>query len=257
MSRRRPRGRLELVALVLFAVVFAGVQLLQLHLSKGESPLDHAKTTLLSPLYKTRCQRALRPGDIDDDSFCRQRRPPIVMISARSPEQRLESNASWQALPADWRPRVLDTKPMSAELADVARNDCPDRPWAYRLFRIYERVFRQLLNEYPATPNFVLLEDDAILHGAELFATEVCRAQTEGQEFFSLYRATRQNACIYHSGTVAFFISRAMMEYLIDVPLSSKCRLPIDIFLATSGPWFATMQDIVLHKSTRVKALDS
>ncbi|GLE10691.1 hypothetical protein PINS_up022908 [Pythium insidiosum] len=183
------------------------------------------------------------------------------MISARAPEQRRESNASWQALPVDWRPRVLDTTRLSAELLPVARAECPARPWAYRLFRIYERVFQELLAEFPTTPEFVLLEDDAILNasddGVQRFAAEICRAQRQTLDFFSLYRAEKQRACIYHSGTVAFFVSRRMMQHLVDASSTSKCRLPIDLFVATSGPWFATEEDIVLHKSTRVQAINS
>ncbi|DAZ94479.1 TPA: hypothetical protein N0F65_003413 [Lagenidium giganteum] len=182
------------------------------------------------------------------------------MISARQPIDRLESNISWQAFEQQHdhnrTVQMIDTKNLSAQLEPRVVAECPDHAWAHRLFLIYQTVFEDVLKRFPQESDFVFLEDDALLVDASVFEFEVCRAQVEEHAFFSLYRASRQDSCIYHSGTVAFYITKPVMEEVIRVGTATSCRLPIDIFLATNGPWYATAEDIVRHHSVRTKLID-
>ena len=78
--------------------------------------------------------------------------------------------------------------------------------------------------------------------------SETCSARENNLQFFSFYRPKSQGkSCVYEHGTVAFYISREMMEQLEKVDKRVYCRLPIDMYIAARGPWFSTTQDIVDH----------
>ena len=55
------------------------------------------------------------------------------------------------------------------------------------------------------------------------------------------------NSCTYEHGTLAFYLTRAMAEKLEGVDKWVYCRLPIDMYIATLGPWFASTSNVVEH----------
>ena len=55
------------------------------------------------------------------------------------------------------------------------------------------------------------------------------------------------SSCVYEWGFQAFYLTRAMAERLAGVDEHVYCRLPIDMYMATLGPWFASTSNVVDH----------
>ncbi|KAL3816459.1 hypothetical protein ACHAXA_001041 [Cyclostephanos tholiformis] len=133
---------------------------------------------------------------------------------------------------------------------------CRKIKWEHRLFAVYQSVFADLLSTYPKDSGFVIVEDDAVLNNPDYFKQEVCNAQYNRLDFYSLYRSPLQRtvwtspswSCIYVHGTVAFYIRRSIMEKIVNERRRAYfCRFPIDMYISKLGLWFSTRREIVSH----------
>ena len=52
---------------------------------------------------------------------------------------------------------------------------------------------------------------------------------------------------MYEWGTQTFYIRRRQAEKFAAVDKFVYCRLPIDMYIATLGPWFSSTSDVVEH----------
>lgn len=135
---------------------------------------------------------------------------------------------------------------------------CRKMKWEHRLFAVYQTIFSHLLATYPNDTGFVIIEDDAVLMSPYEFVEEVCHAHNKQMEFYSLYRSpsqwkgkSRSPSCIYVHGTVAFYIQRSLMEVVVrERRRDWFCRFPIDLYILSMGPWYASTREIVGHLDT-------
>jgi len=135
---------------------------------------------------------------------------------------------------------------------------CRKMKWEHRLFAVYQTIFSHLLATYPKDPGFVIIEDDAVLMSPYDFVDEVCHAHSKQMVFYSLYRSPsqwrgkmRSPSCIYVHGTVAFYIQRSLMEVIVrEQRRDWFCRFPIDMYISSMGPWYASTREIVGHLGT-------
>ena len=202
-----------------------------------ESPFDHWKTTLLNPLFQLRCPVS------QGTSNCSS--PKIFMISARPEHQRRSSWESWK----NHGVNMIDTKRISDLITD--NSICKKQTWSNRLFSIYQKVFRDVLKKYTEDKDFIFVEDDVVLVDLREIMAEICMAQKLEFGFYSFYKPQSQKSCLYHHGTLCFYISRSYLEHLAKyVDQRDFCRLPIDIYIASSGPWYSTTKIIVKHNAT-------
>ena len=92
------------------------------------------------------------------------------------------------------------------------------------------------------------MQDDVRLLNATAMRQEMCATAAVLQpEFFSFFRAPTTQGCFYAWGTQCFFISRDLMWRVADVSYKTSCRLPIDIYIASIGPWPVTAEMLVAH----------
>ena len=108
------------------------------------------------------------------------------------------------------------------------------------------------LADYDDEKDFIFVEDDVQLLDFDKLHSETCSARENNLQFFSFFHPMSQGkSCVYEHGMLAFYISREMMEQLVEVDKRVYCRLPIDMYIAARGPWFSTRQDIVKHTGKR------
>lgn len=159
----------------------------------------------------------------------------------------------------------INTLDISNQYATNGNKLCRKIKWEHRLFAVYQYIFTNLLVTFPNDFGFVIIEDDAILQNLNYFRQDVCYAQQHKMEFYSLYRSPIQlrkrwmswwkdssssssSSCIYQHGTVAFYISRTIMEKIVNERRRKYfCRFPIDMYISKLGPWYATQREIVGH----------
>ena len=126
--------------------------------------------------------------------------------------------------------------------------DCPETGHFQRIFYAYKKVFKAVLSEYPDDKDFIFIEDDVQLLDFQKLHSETCMARMKGLQFYSLYHTPSQNSsCVYEWGTQAFYIRRRQTEKFAAVDNFVYCRLPIDMYIASLGPWFSTTSDVVAH----------
>ena len=101
----------------------------------------------------------------------------------------------------------------------------------------------------------MFVEDDARLQDWDQLQQEICMA--EGHQFYSFFKTPKQGStCIYEHGTVAFYMQRVRMQQIIEATDRTACAYPIDEYMNTLGPWYATKQPVVAHiDSPRVRHL--
>ena len=237
------RARIYLLIFVLLLAVCNCIYLWQLHMTyvrrQTESPFDHLSSTLLKPYYTFKCPR------LSDDAVFNCSLPKIFMISARPDAARRPAQMSWK----DEDIELIDTKEISRLITD--NSVCSKRTWSNRLFSIYQRVFRDILKKHSHDEGFIFIEDDILLLDSKSFRAEACMAQNSKLQFYSFYKPTSQQSCLYHHGTLCFYVNREFLEHLaMSVPVRELCRLPVDIYLASTGPWFSTLKMIVKHNAT-------
>ena len=52
---------------------------------------------------------------------------------------------------------------------------------------------------------------------------------------------------MYEYGMVTFYIRRELVENLAAVDKFIYCRIPIDTYISSMGPWFASTSAVVEH----------
>jgi len=237
------KTRKYLFVFVLLVALCNCIYLWQLHMTyvrrQKESPFDHLSSTLLKPYYTFKCPR------LSNDAVFKCSLPKIFKISARPDAETQPAQMSWK----DENVEVIDTKEISRLITD--NSICSKMTWSNRLFSIYQRVFRDILKKHSDDQGFIFIEDDVLLLDRKSFRTEACMAQDSKLQFYSFYRPTSQQSCLYHHGALCFYVNREFLEHLaMFVPAREFCRLPIDIYLASTGPWFSTLKMIVKHNAT-------
>jgi hypothetical protein len=201
-------------------------------------------------------------GPTIEDTF-----PRIFMIGARDKDTFQEWNItlnrrnSKKTNDDNVKARLerMNTLDISNQYALSGNKLCRKIKWEHRLFAVYQYTFINLLVTYPNDSGFIIIEDDAILHNPNYFRQDVCYAQHHDIDFYSLYRSPIQlrkrwmswwksSSCIYQHGTVAFYIRRSIMEKIVNEHRRNYfCRFPIDMYISTLGPWYATQREIVGH----------
>jgi len=237
------KTRKYLFVFVLLVALCNCIYLWQLHMTyvrrQTESPFDHLSSTLWKPYYLFKCPR------LSNDAVVKRSLPKIFRISARPDAETQAAQMSWK----DENVEVIDTKEISRLITD--NSICSKMTWSNRLFSIYQRVFRDILKKHSDDQGFIFIEDDVLLLDRKSFRTEACMAQDSKLQFYSFYRPTSQQSCLYNHGTLCFYVNREFLEHLaIFVPVREFCRLPIDMYLASIGPWFSTSKMIVKHNAT-------
>ena len=231
---RRRVLRVALLSVLPVAVVFVVCVHWYYVYSQMESPLDHLPSNLLKPFYRFQCPIMSQKKDCS--------LPKLLMVSARPLDRRLAAYSSW--LP--YQVVFINTTAWSREFARTG--ECSEESFPNRLFYVYKGVFRTVLADYDDEKDFIFVEDDVQLLDFDKLHSETCSARENNLQFFSFFRPKSQGkSCVYEHGTVAFYISREMMEQLVEVDKRVYCRLPIDMYIAARGPWFSTRQDIVKH----------
>jgi len=228
-------GMLALSALATLAVLHRRAQI-----NERQSPLDFVKASMLAPFYAMQCPASSSAMS----ASCPM--PRVFMISARPEDdgRRIRSRLSWASR---FDMTIINTTAPSLEYN--RRSKCRTITFSNRLFYAYQSVLRTVLANY-SDPGFIFLEDDVVLADAESFRKEACRAAEDRRPFYSLWRAlpVSQPTCIYAHGTCAFYINKGMMQQLIAAPRDVQCRLPIDIYIASTGPWYSTQEQCVTHE---------
>ena len=230
---------------ILILLVLSGIYYIwRIHLGyvekQMESPFDYVASTLLKPIYNLRCPKASKT----ETTNCIL--PKLFMISGRPFEERVHAYNSWLAHGVE----IIDTKELSLWL--LTHTDCKRKTFGNRLFRIYQKVFTDIFKKYPTDKDFIFIEDDVLLIDFESLKAEACMARRRNLRFYSFFQPSAQQSCLYHHGTLAFYINRSFLKHLAtDVSKPELCRLPIDIYIAKHGPWYSTTKTIVKHNATR------
>jgi len=212
-----------------------------------EAPLDHLLSVWQQPLYAFSCPD-IPVIDYENDHLLLS---PIIMISARPPEQVQPILDSWQQ--GGMNVTLFSTKKVSE---DYTNTKCQQYTWASRLFAVYQLVFDRTLSQYPSSAHFVLLEDDVLLLDPKGLRAEVHWAVRQNLDYYSLFATDEsKKACVYNYGAVAQVMSRSMMERLLSVDTDRFCRLPIDMYIAQQGPWYVTRRSLVKHVGKRLKSI--
>ncbi|CEM03405.1 unnamed protein product [Vitrella brassicaformis CCMP3155] len=209
-------------------------------INERHSPLDFIKAHMLMPFYAMQCPASSSAMS----ASCAM--PRVFIISARPEDdaRRIRSRPSWASR---FDMTIINTTAPSLEYN--RRSKCRTITFGNRLFYTYQSVFRRVLANY-SDPGFIFIEDDVELADAESFRKEAYQAAQDRRPFYSLWRASpvSQPTCIYAHGTCAFYVTRGMMQQLIAAPMDVQCRLPIDIYIASTGPWYSTQEQCVTHE---------
>ena len=216
--------------------------------NRKECPFHHLQSNLMKPFYKLNCPDSAKWSkvnrDHDENTAC-SNLPPIVMLNARPLEARLNSSQSWEGQDMF----LINT-------TNVGRSNlaCAVSSFANILFQIYLEIFETVLKQFPEQENFIFLEDDAELLDKDQMDVETCLARANGFQFYSFYLTEGQgHSCIYQYGMVAFYVNREYIKKLLtDTRINNRfCYIPIDIYIAMHGPWYATRKNIIKHNSKR------
>lgn len=206
-----------------------------------DSPFDHLLPNLVSPFYHLHC---LRNQNVTTN-HCEL--PTIFMLKSRPLEMRLKSNASWSKHDIN----SINSSSLEPDVWPCGQT----APFKTRLFHIYQIMFAQILATSAQPGPFIFLEDDSVLKDDEVFHRQACAAIHRNLDFYSFY-STGSGSCLYSYGTSAFIMTRSMMAKVVGVEDASvRCRLPIDMYLSSIGPWYAAVEESVLHHSARFKSI--
>jgi hypothetical protein len=211
--------------------------------SQRESPWDHSLSNVRK-LFHVSC--LTEPPQAH--RLCRV--PPLFILSGRLLIHSETPRSSW----AEMKPETWN-----ATAAVLPSAGCQHTTWANHLFEIYSEMFQDVLKRFPTQQEFIFIEDDAFLVDKERFRREACwwslihigRGQQKSL-FYSFFNpepnhSNRWSRCFYQWGTQAFLANRQLMRSVIRAPAQSRCRLPIDMFIASIGPWYASQHKIVEH----------
>jgi hypothetical protein len=243
-SLRRPMHRRWQVVMSLLAacVLIAVASIAHNHnglliRQEQESPFDFVQTTVLSPIYSAVCPQSQRQCTVNFT---------LYVLNARPLENTTFSDWNNSLLSSgSHRLEILNTTGMSRAYKNTR---CAKLQWHHRLNFVYQSVFRQVMQDNPENEGFFFTEDDAVLENWAGYHEEACIAQSF--EFYSFFK-TSGTTCIYRHGTVAFYIKKSLMMRFINVDSSTFCRLPIDMFFASLGPWYTSINSTVTHRNKR------
>ena len=196
------------------------------------------RVAVTKPLYNWNCP------DIPRNTSCTM--PRRFVINGRPV---LAYAESWNF---DGNP--TETLKTMDHLSNVHTNGVCTRPtWASDLFQIYQRVFDDVLRRFPHDAYFIFVEDDVSLQNATLLRAATCQAIEARWDFYAYDLTVQQRGrCTYEYGTTAFLASATFLRRLRDAPKSTVCSTPIDMYIASIGPWYAAVSRIVKHSGTRL-----
>ena len=244
----RQLGWIKFVFSCILITAFIILWLYESDSCKKECAFHHLKSNLLKPFYTFRCPETPPKRQIDEKhniySACDDL-PPIIMLNARPMSARLHAARSW----LNQELLVINTTFMGKSIFE-----CPETTWSNNLFNTYLKVFDYVLKTYPFNEtDFIFVEDDAELLDAEQMRIDACIARVSQYKFYSFFRTPQQgNTCIYQWGTQAFYITRKLMKKVLEeVDHHTLCYIPIDMYMAMLGPWYATRSNIIKHNSLR------
>lgn len=221
-----------------------------------EAPLDHFWSVVQKPfVYCPYIPQRLIPQSLDNTTT-------FTMISARPWDQVKPVLDSWRNAGVN----VIVHSTLEAS-RNFTNTKCQHTQWKTRLFALYQGLFLKLLQErseqdpdYNRTdPYFCIVEDDLILLDVDGLRSELEWVGSHDQMFYSFHPNKRNNtpesSCIYQYGTYAFCLHRILMLDLINVPLDTFCRIPIDMAVAQSGPWYTTTRPLTQHIGKRLNVV--
>ena len=96
------------------------------------------------------------------------------------------------------------------------------------------------------------LQDDV-----RLLRMQTCAAIAQPFAFLSLYRTSKLDdtdttpACYNVWGTQACVIARGLKQQITNLDPRTSCRLEIDLYLQSIGPWPVTQHELVEHVGSR------
>lgn len=238
-------------ASVLLPPSLVGFYLWRIHRSyvqgQKESPFDHVLATLKKVPLAGWCPRL--QDDVRQEDHACEELPPMFMINGRPTHLRpKESILTWQNVT---QLQAIDTSTFSMNVTAVG--GCKFPTWTNHLFHIYKEVFAYVLERYPS-PAFVFVEDDTILSSLRELKREMCMARLNNLPFYSFYTTELQgSSCIYTHGMCGFYAKRELLRKVIAAPFEDACRLGVDIYIASIGPWFASTGRVIQHDSRRYR----
>ena len=76
----------------------------------------------------------------------------------------------------------------------------------------------------------------------------MCAAR-RGPDFTSFWRPSeaKQDECYYEYGTQAFYITRKLMKKSVNEKYKITCRMPIDLYFKSIGPWPIVTSQLTEH----------
>ena len=124
-------------------LVIRQLQIMQMQQNhESERPLDHAKATMLKPLYRTQCPKVSSPVD------CRLASTKMVMLNAHPKDQRPEASVvSRNNISFSGGLELYNTTELNHKYSIV--KECKTTTRRNRLFAVYRHVFRDVLARYP------------------------------------------------------------------------------------------------------------
>jgi len=218
-------------------------------LEESEAPLDHLFPTLLWPFLIWQGCPASDPKA--------QQQPledviPMVMISARPKEQVDPILLTWTK--AGFPVQLFNTSDFSRTYENTR---CLQLTFKSRLFAVYQHVLETILQRSKNDSSthqsefLVTIEDDVKLLDAARFRAELQHAYQQRYDYYS-FTKNHDRGCIYEFGTPAQLWGPGVIQSVLNAPTGSFCRLPIDMYVATLGPWFVTRRRLVQHVGKRV-----
>jgi hypothetical protein len=246
-SFRSRRRLVPVLASLGFAFFYACASLYMWHegfvRDERESPLDHWATAVKKPFYGLLCP------SIPNQATNLSADVPTFMISARPYNQVDYVLHSWTdaGLPV----QLVNTTEWSLSYVNTK---CRRQTFGSRLFAVYQRLLQEVLlfNRTMESSHVVVLEDDTLLKDADGLRREINWAISHNVDYYSLYATPNSESCIYSYGTNAQVMSRRFAARLVqDVDPISFCRLPIDIWISTHGPFYVTERQLVEHVGKR------
>jgi hypothetical protein len=232
---------------IMYALSVA-LSVIALHLSFAvldERRTIHLLSNLMKPFYKFKCPPFAPVSPT-------KKVVPMFLIGGRDNSTRQLALQSWPSeslIP-------VNTTSLSRDLLDPNKNvnPCTDHSFANALVAVYLKVFKDVLNHSKWTEHdtFMFVEDDVVLLEWAWLQLEVAAAMERSADFYSLYKVPNSTDCIYNHGALAFTISRAFMRTLVALDQHTRCTHPIDMIIASMGPFYVTQREIVRHIGQRL-----
>jgi hypothetical protein len=197
--------------------------------------------------FYTRCPKQPPPISTTCDL------PKLFVLCGRPAAESAETRATW-----DWlEPEVWNFTTSLAKLHPS--QGCQRATWKNQLHGAYREMFQDVLAKFPQN-GFLFVEDDVSLVDRQRFQQEACRWARQGNTvgrnkalFYSFFKTSNDLSkspyCFYNYGTQAFYATRKLMTAVVQAPTRTRCRMPIDVYIHSIGPWYATQFTIIRHGS--------